>query len=242
MIHSVESVPPSTPRRRRSRKRYVLAAVGAIFVLATFAFFLPQIADYRDVWAVVKGLSWAWLVALAAATLLNLATFAPPWQAALPGALVPVCLRAHAGLDGAVAGRPGRGGSRDRGLVRHPPALGLSEQGHRARRHAREPVEPVREPVLPGRRRVPARGRGQQLSGARDSGIRRRGRARHRRGGAGRSAREPQGCVRDRRARGTAHRLGAGQVPSRAGRLGRGELRAVSPRGRGSAPDDGGTC
>lgn len=85
MIQPVEPVPPSTPRRRRSRKRYVLAAVGAIFVLATFAFFLPKIADYRDVWAVVKGLSWEWLVALAAATLLNLATFAPPWQAALPG-------------------------------------------------------------------------------------------------------------------------------------------------------------
>jgi putative heme transporter len=85
MIHPVEPAPPSTPGRGRSRKRYVLAAVGALFALATFAFFLPQIADYRDVWAVVKGLSWAWLAALAAATVLNLATFAPPWQAALPG-------------------------------------------------------------------------------------------------------------------------------------------------------------
>ena len=85
MIHPVEAVPPSTPRRSRSRKRYVLAAVGAVFVVATFAYFLPQIADYRDVWAVVKGLSWEWLAALAAATVLNLATFAPPWQVALPG-------------------------------------------------------------------------------------------------------------------------------------------------------------
>jgi putative heme transporter len=85
MINPVEPAPPSTPSRRRSRKRYVLAAVGAIFVLATFAFFLPQIADYRDVWAVVKGLSWEWLAALTAATVLNLATFAPPWKAALPG-------------------------------------------------------------------------------------------------------------------------------------------------------------
>jgi len=81
----VEPVPLTTPRRRRPRKRIVLAVLGAVFALATFAFFLPQIADYRDVWAVVKGLSWEWLVALAAATLLNLATFAPPWQAALPG-------------------------------------------------------------------------------------------------------------------------------------------------------------
>ncbi|MDF2752102.1 MAG: putative Phosphatidylglycerol lysyltransferase [Gaiellaceae bacterium] len=81
----VEPVLPTTPRRRWSRKRYVVGAVGAIFALATFAYFIPQIADYRDVWAVVKGLSWAWLAALTAATVLNLATFAPPWQTALPG-------------------------------------------------------------------------------------------------------------------------------------------------------------
>jgi putative heme transporter len=54
-------------------------------VLATFVFFLPQIADYRDVWAVVKELSWPRFLALAAVTVLNLATFAFPWKAALPG-------------------------------------------------------------------------------------------------------------------------------------------------------------
>ena len=31
------------------------------------------------------GLSWGWLLALGGVTALNLATFAPPWQAALPG-------------------------------------------------------------------------------------------------------------------------------------------------------------
>jgi uncharacterized membrane protein YbhN (UPF0104 family) len=59
--------------------------VGAAFVVATFVFFLPRIADYRDVWDVVEDLSLRWLLALAGATALNLATFAPPWQAALPG-------------------------------------------------------------------------------------------------------------------------------------------------------------
>ena len=73
------------PRRRRPRKRVILGVVGAVFALATFAYFLPKIADYRDVWAVIKGLSWEWIAALVAVTLLNLATFAPPWQAALPG-------------------------------------------------------------------------------------------------------------------------------------------------------------
>jgi putative heme transporter len=83
--HPVDPVPLTTQRRRRPRKRVVVAVLGAVFALATFAYFIPQIADYRDVWGVVKGLSWEWLAALAAATVLNLVTFAPPWQVALPG-------------------------------------------------------------------------------------------------------------------------------------------------------------
>jgi putative heme transporter len=63
----------------------VLGAGAAIaVVVATFAFVLPRIADYRDVWDVVKTLSWKDLALLTGATLLNLVTFAPPWMAALP--------------------------------------------------------------------------------------------------------------------------------------------------------------
>jgi uncharacterized protein (TIRG00374 family) len=51
----------------------------------TFLYLLPKIADYRDVWDVVKTLSWPWLAALAAAAAVNVATFAPPWMATLPG-------------------------------------------------------------------------------------------------------------------------------------------------------------
>jgi putative heme transporter len=72
-------------RRARSPRRLLLAALGAVFVLATFAYFLPQIADYRDVWGVLKALSRQWAIALVAATILNLVTFAPPWQVVLPG-------------------------------------------------------------------------------------------------------------------------------------------------------------
>jgi putative heme transporter len=60
-------------------------AGGIAVVVATFVFVLPKIADYRDVWDAVKELSWKQVVALGLATLLNLATYAPPWQAALPG-------------------------------------------------------------------------------------------------------------------------------------------------------------
>src|SRR5262249_53288808 len=46
---------------------------------------LPSIANYADVWKVVQGMSWQWIVALLAVTAINLATFAPPWMIALPG-------------------------------------------------------------------------------------------------------------------------------------------------------------
>jgi putative heme transporter len=74
------------PRLRRASWRRLLGVgVGIAIVVATFAFVLPKIADYRDVWAVVQTLTWADVGLLAGATLLNLVTFAPPWMVALPG-------------------------------------------------------------------------------------------------------------------------------------------------------------
>ena len=68
-----------------SRRRGLLVAAGIAVIVATFAWFLPKVADYRDVWGLVKDLSWAWVVALLAVTAVNVVTFAPPWQVALPG-------------------------------------------------------------------------------------------------------------------------------------------------------------
>ncbi len=68
-----------------SWRRWAGMAVGIGVVVATFVFVLPRIADYRDVWDAVKTLDWQQLAALGVATLINLATYAPPWQAALPG-------------------------------------------------------------------------------------------------------------------------------------------------------------
>jgi uncharacterized protein (TIRG00374 family) len=58
--------------------------LGIVVVVATFAFVLPRIADYGQVWSVLKGLTWKQVFVLAVATLLNLVTFAPPWMVALP--------------------------------------------------------------------------------------------------------------------------------------------------------------
>jgi uncharacterized protein (TIRG00374 family) len=71
--------------RKLGLKRLVLGAVSLAIIAATFVYFLPTIANYGAVWDVVKQLSWGWIAALLAATALNLATFAPPWQVALPG-------------------------------------------------------------------------------------------------------------------------------------------------------------
>jgi hypothetical protein len=54
-------------------------------VVAVFVFVLPQIASYRDVWAAVQELSWQQVAVLSLVTMVNLATFAPPFMAALPG-------------------------------------------------------------------------------------------------------------------------------------------------------------
>jgi uncharacterized membrane protein YbhN (UPF0104 family) len=75
----------SPGRRRIGPQRIGLGLIGFAVVVATFAFVLPKIADYRDVWDVVERLSWPWLGGLATAAALNVTTFAPPWQVALPG-------------------------------------------------------------------------------------------------------------------------------------------------------------
>src|SRR5262249_10247522 len=75
-------------RRRgltRTHKRLLGAAGSIAVVVLVFVFVLPRIADYRDVFDVVRGLDWLDCLALLAAVVLTLATFPPPWMAALPG-------------------------------------------------------------------------------------------------------------------------------------------------------------
>ena len=67
------------------RQKVILGALGLVVVVVTFAVVLPRIASYADVWDVVKELDTTWLLALGAAVVVNVVTYAPPWMIALPG-------------------------------------------------------------------------------------------------------------------------------------------------------------
>jgi putative heme transporter len=72
-------------KRRSGRARIIGIVVSVAVVGGVFAFALPRIANYGDVWDQIRALSWQWLVVLALGTVLNLATYGPPLMAALPG-------------------------------------------------------------------------------------------------------------------------------------------------------------
>lgn len=83
LVSGAEAAPKALGRPSR-RRRLIGAAIALAVIAATFFFFLPRIADYRDVWDVVQTLTWWEVLVLAAATIVNLATYPPPWMAALP--------------------------------------------------------------------------------------------------------------------------------------------------------------
>ena len=71
--------------RRLKSRRTLQRAAGIAVVVIAFAIVLPRLADYREVWQEVKTLDAQALALLTIVTVVNLATFAPPWMAALPG-------------------------------------------------------------------------------------------------------------------------------------------------------------
>jgi uncharacterized protein (TIRG00374 family) len=85
-----EAPRPEAPKEKAAKPkrrwgRIGISTAGIAVVVASFVFVLPKIADYGEVWRVVQGLSWQQILILIGATLLNLATYAPPFMAALPG-------------------------------------------------------------------------------------------------------------------------------------------------------------
>jgi uncharacterized membrane protein YbhN (UPF0104 family) len=68
-----------------SKRRLIALAVSIVVIGGVFFFVLPKIANYGAVWDTIQGLTWKQILVLAAAVVANLATFAPPYMAALPG-------------------------------------------------------------------------------------------------------------------------------------------------------------
>ena len=82
---NVEAEAQPAKKKGSLKKRAVIGGVGIAVLVGTFVFILPRIADYRSVWDVVKDLTWEQIGVLVLTVIGNLATYAPPWMAALPG-------------------------------------------------------------------------------------------------------------------------------------------------------------
>ena len=82
---SVELEQAPEQGRKRWLKRGLAGGLAVAVIVGTYVFVLPQFANYGEVWAEVRALSWEWILVLLGAVALNMATFAPPWMAALPG-------------------------------------------------------------------------------------------------------------------------------------------------------------
>ena len=73
------------PPKKSLLRRSVPVVIGLVCVGVTFGYILPKVANYGDVWRTIQTLTWKEVALLAALTVLNIITFAPPYMAALPG-------------------------------------------------------------------------------------------------------------------------------------------------------------
>src|SRR3954447_16377390 len=69
---------------RSSRRAVLRFTLGIALAAVVFVEVVPRIASYGDVAHRLGTVSWPWIVALTAASLLDIATTALPWQAVLP--------------------------------------------------------------------------------------------------------------------------------------------------------------
>jgi uncharacterized protein (TIRG00374 family) len=66
-------------------KRIAGAVIAVAVVVVVFAYVLPKIADYGEVWSVVTRLSWWWIAALVVAAAVCVLSDGAPWLPVLPG-------------------------------------------------------------------------------------------------------------------------------------------------------------
>jgi uncharacterized protein (TIRG00374 family) len=68
-----------------SVRRRLGPVLAVILVVGIFTIVLPRFADYGDVVGAMSSMTPWWVLALIGSAVLNVATFAPNWMAALPG-------------------------------------------------------------------------------------------------------------------------------------------------------------
>ena len=75
----------SSGGRSHHNGRKIVGTVVSVGVVAiVFAYVLPKIADYGQVWAVVRSLSWWWILALVVASICFVLSDGLPWIVVLP--------------------------------------------------------------------------------------------------------------------------------------------------------------
>jgi uncharacterized membrane protein YbhN (UPF0104 family) len=73
------------PSNRKRLVRLIQVVASGVIVVGVFAFAIPKIADYGEVWRSLDHLTWIGLTALVAVTLLNIVAYLPLMVASLPG-------------------------------------------------------------------------------------------------------------------------------------------------------------
>jgi uncharacterized membrane protein YbhN (UPF0104 family) len=77
--------PPPPPSRRSPWRIVISTVVTVVVLLVVFVGIFPKVADYSQAWASIQQMPSSYVVALVVATLVNLAVYVWPMQAALPG-------------------------------------------------------------------------------------------------------------------------------------------------------------
>jgi uncharacterized protein (TIRG00374 family) len=77
---------PKHPQGRRSPWRIVISSAITVAVLViVFVGIFPKVADYSEAWSSIQQMPTGYVVALVVATIVNIAVYVWPLQAALPG-------------------------------------------------------------------------------------------------------------------------------------------------------------
>jgi uncharacterized protein (TIRG00374 family) len=75
----------AVPPRRSPWRIVVSTAITVAVLVVVFVGVFPKVADYSEAWSAIQQLPTAYLLALVVATVVNLAVYVWPLQAALPG-------------------------------------------------------------------------------------------------------------------------------------------------------------